>query len=159
MVDCLKMVIFSLLIVCLMLMFTNVLFYTVSLLLLSLSILLWLVSSNYVSTLLIILITIVYVGAIIILIGYICAVCPNLIITPSNRYFYFILRVVVLLSARVLNYSVSYGLESAKSRFLLDYLFRDWGILMFILIVFMLFFTLLIVTSQYNSPQGPFRSN
>lgn len=116
------------------------------------------VSSNYIRTLMIILIVVVYVGAIIILIGYICAVSPNLVTRPSFSYlslvFFSMLFTFVFNTA-----SVSTGLESFKIGTLLDFFFRDWGVSIFVLIVFILFFTLLIVTSQYRSPQGPFRSN
>jgi hypothetical protein len=108
-------------------------------------------------TLIIILIVVVYVGAIIILIGYICAVSPNLVTTPSFNY----LRVIFLsiLFTYFFNFGFIRGSERFKSGTLLDFFFRDWGVHMFILMVFMLFFTLIIVTSQYSSPQGPFRSN
>lgn len=152
------MILASIFIIRIMVVFANALFYTVSLLLLSFSVLIWMVSSNYIRTLMIILIVVVYVGAIMILIGYICAVSPNLVTRPSFNYlslvFFSMLFTFVFNTA-----SVSTGLESFKIGTLLDFFFRDWGVSIFVLIVFILFFTLLIVTSQYRSPQGPFRSN
>lgn len=152
------MILASIFIIRIMVVFANALFYTVSLLLLSFSVLIWIVSSNYIRTLMIILIVVVYVGAIIILIGYICAVSPNLVTRPSFNYLSLVF--LSMLFTFVFNTaSVSTGLESFKVGTLLDFFFRDWGVSVFVLIVFMLFFTLLIVTSQYRSPQGPFRSN
>lgn len=158
MVGCFEMILASIFIIRIMVVFANALFYTVSLLLLSFSVLIWIVSSNYIRTLIIILIVVVYVGAIIILIGYICAVSPNLVTRPSFSYFGLVL-LSVLFTFVFSRASVSMGLESFKVGTLLDFFFRDWGVSIFVLIVFMLFFTLLIVTSQYRSPQGPFRSN
>lgn len=152
------MILASIFIIRLIVVFANALFYTVSLLLLSFSVLIWMVSSNYIRTLMIILIVVVYVGAIIILIGYICAVSPNLVTSPSFNYFGLVF--LSMLFTFIFNTSsVFIGLESFKVGTLLDFFFRDWGVSIFVLIVFMLFFTLLIVTSQYRSPQGPFRSN
>lgn len=158
MVGCFKMILASIFIIRIMVVFANALFYTVSLLLLSFSVLIWMVSSNYIRTLMIILIVVVYVGAMIILIGYICAVRPNLVTRPSFNYFglVFLSLLFTFVFSRA---SVSTGLESFKVGTLLDFFFRDWGVSIFVLMVFMLFFTLLIVTSQYRSPQGPFRSN
>lgn len=153
-----KMILASIFIISLMVVFANALFYTISLLLLSFSVLIWMVSSNYIRTLIMILIVVVYVGAMIILIGYICAVSPNLVTRPSFNYLglvFFSLFFTFIFSSS----SFSTGLESFKVGTLLDFFFRDWGVSVFILMVFMLFFTLLIVTSQYRSPQGPFRSN
>lgn len=151
-----KMFIFLItLIVIIITVFSNALFYTVSLLMLSLIVLIWVVSSNLISTLMFLLIIIVYVGAIMIFIGYICAVCPNFVITPNFNYVYLFLLSFLryfLVSAS------SLVISSSKLGSLLDYFFRNWGVITFVIIAFMLFSTLLIVTSQYSSPQGPFRS-
>lgn len=140
----------------LMFLFVNALFYTVSLLILSFLVLTWIVSSNIMSTLIMILVVIVYVGAIIILIGYICAVRPNLITSPSLNYFG--LAFMFLVFGFFLKDYSTFGFSEIQGT-LLDFFFRDWGCLVFLLIVFILFFTLLIVTSQYRTPQGPFRSS
>jgi hypothetical protein len=149
------MLLVSVFIVSLILLFVNALFYTVSLLVLSFSVLIWMVSSNYIRTLIMILIVVVYVGAMIILIGYICAVSPNMVILPSLNYIW--LAFFSLLFTYFINNFITSGFE-IKQDTLLDFFLSDWGSLVFILIVFMLFFTLLIVTSQYIVPQGPFRS-
>lgn len=141
-------------IIVLIAVFPNALFYTVSLLSISLIVLIWIACSDYIRTLIFLLIVIVYVGAMIIFIGYICAVSPNLIITPRYSYLY-----LMILSFFIyfLTYKNSVSSSSKRGR-LLDYFFRNWGVLTFILVSIMLFSTLLIVTSQYSSPQGPFRS-
>lgn len=143
------------LIVVLITVFSNALFYTVSLLAISIIVLIWVVCSNLMSTLILLLIIIVYVGAIMIFIGYICAVCPNFIITPNYNYLYLYAFCFLIY---FLTFNNSYVTSSSKLGSLLDYFFRDWGVLTFILVALMLFSTLLIVTSQYSSPQGPFRS-
>lgn len=145
----------SVLVVGFIFIFANALFYTVSLLILSFLVLIWMVSSNYISTLMIILIVIVYVGAMIILIGYICAVRPNMVISPSINYLNLVLAFIFF--TVFLNSYLPQGSE-IKQGTLLDFFFRDWGSFVFVLVALMLFLTLLIVTSQYSVPQGPFRS-
>ena len=140
----------------LMFVFSNSLFYIISLLFVSLLTLIYLTSINYVSVLMFLLIIIIYIGAIIIFIGYICAICPNIKFTYNIFIFPLIafFSIFVIIFIRSLNIRFMY----LKSDTLLDYLFRNWGFIIFIIIVFMLFITLLIVTSQHSSPQGPFRS-
>lgn len=152
------MISFVLLITCFMFVFPNALFYTSVLLVATISLLVFIVSSNFIRLLIFLLILIVYVGAIIILIGYICAVCPNLVLDSNYGYLFIIFSFVFLVSL-VLSPSESFlVLSPSKQGTLLDYFFSSWGVFTFILITFILFSTLLIVTSQYVSPQGPFRS-
>lgn len=139
----------------LMFVFVNVMFYVVVLLVFTLWVLLWLVSSGYIRTLIMLLVVIVYVGAIMILIGYICAVCPNPKLTPAKLSLFWLFFFTILLNMIFILFEIN---SYSKSSFILDYFFRMWGLLMFFVLVFILFFTLLIVTSQYNIPQGPFRS-
>ena len=150
-------VFFSLVVVSFIAIFINVLFYTVCLLVLSVFVLFCIVSFNYLRVLIFLLITIVYVGAMMVLIGYICAVSPNFDMSPAFKNSY-----IFIFS--VLGYLVSfsyYGFFSVGRKLgtLSDYFFSNWGFLIFLLITFMLFLTLLIVTSQYNIPSGPFRSS
>lgn len=147
---------FVVLIVLLIFVFSNSLFYIISLLFISLFTLIYLTSINYIRVLMFLLIMIIYIGAIIIFIGYICAICPNIKFSYCFFLFplFFFISFVVLLLIDIVRLRVI----SSKSDSLLDYLFRYWGLFIFILIVFILFITLLIVTSQYSSPQGPFRS-
>lgn len=142
-------------IVCLIVVFPNVLIYTISLLIVSVSLLLLIVSINYIRTLIFLLIVIVYVGAIIILIGYICAVCPNFTLINSSVYYTI---PVTLIFFNFFMSSFTFNQHSPKSGTLLDYFFSLWGSPIFLLISFILFLTLIIVTSQYSSPQGPLRS-
>lgn len=143
---------------CLMFVFSNALFYTSSLLMISVALLLWMVSSNIIRILMLLLVLIVYVGAIIILIGYICAVCPNLVLSSNYNYVSFLSLFSLLFFIMYFSSLAVESTESCKSGILLRYFFRAWGVFSFVMIVLILFFTLLIVTSQYISPQGPFRS-
>lgn len=136
-------------------LFPNTLFYTINLLALSVFILLETVRAGFLRRLIILLVLIIYAGAILILIRYICAVSPNFVTNFRSKYLLFCAFLYFL------NFGFNYFLATSnptKSRRLIDYLFRDWGVFTFLLIVFILFFTLLIVTSQYFSPQGPLRS-
>ena len=136
--------------------YPNSLFYTISLLLISSSILFNLSLMNFISSLLFLLLIIVYAGAIIILIGYVCAVCPNLRFLPSISYslypIFFSVFVLQLLSP--LFSFPSFQHFSA----LFSFFYTSFGILLFLFLILFLFLTLLIVTSQYLSPKGPFRS-
>ena len=71
-----------LMVVGLMVVFNNSIFYLMSVLFMSSYILFFLVTNNVLGVLIFILIVIVYVGAMIILIGYICAVSPNPVLLP-----------------------------------------------------------------------------
>lgn len=150
------LILFVISIICFMILFSNVLFYTISLLFISISLLLFMVFMNYVRTLLFLLIVIVYVGAMIILIGYICAVCPNFVTRSSTVSNYLFLFLVVF----IFYFSISLSFRQNYSKFgsLSDYFFSLWGSPVFFMIAIILFLTLIIVTSQYSSPQGPFRS-
>lgn len=149
-------VLFVMIFVLLIFVFSNSLFYIISLLFVSLFTLIYLTFINYVNVLMFLLIIIIYIGAIIIFIGYICAICPNIKFTYNT----FIFPLIAFFSIFTLIFIRRLNIRSMflKSDTLLDYLFRNWGFIIFIIIVFILFITLLIVTSQHSSPQGPFRS-
>jgi len=139
-----------------MFVYVNTLFYSITLLLVVLGLLYVLVSNLILHSLTILLLIIVYVGAMIILIGYICAICPNLIlvpnhISPSVYFSYFLL---------VLLFFISEYSSSVSDMFLpiTNYFYSSYGVIAFLVVVFILFITLLIVTSQYITPKGPFRS-
>lgn len=70
-----------------MFIFSNSLYYSIVLLLSIIIILYLLVSNSLIRTLTIIMFIIIYIGAMIILIGYVCAVSPNIITSPSFNYF------------------------------------------------------------------------
>lgn len=63
-----------------MLIYCNTLFYTLSLLFISSYLLLSLLSLNVIHGLTVLVVLVVYLGAMMVLIGYVCAVSPNLLI-------------------------------------------------------------------------------
>jgi hypothetical protein len=97
---------------------------------------------------------IVYVGAMMILIGYVCAVCPNVnfSVTPGSYSLIFLLTPLIFLLTP-LSFSTP---SSYFSSF--NFFYTTLGLPIFLVVVFMLFLILLIVTSYYVSPKGPFRS-
>lgn len=139
----------------LMFVYSNTLFYTIALLFIIVTILFSLVINSIIQTLTILIFLIVYVGAMIILIGYICAISPNLIINISSSGLYTLL---IFISFSFFFFRKSW----LPSRLAFDpvnnFFYSSSGLYLFILIVLMLFITLLIVTTQYLAPKGPFRS-
>ncbi len=67
------------------------------------------------------LIIIVYVGAIIILIGYICAVCPNFVVESFNKGLF----LIVSLSLMNLRFYFISSLNFSKSNTISDYFFSS----------------------------------
>ena len=135
--------------------FKNPLYYTMSLLIVSLLVLSYLSLHTYLTFLTAFILVIVYVGAIIVLIGYICAISPNLVVEPDYRIVYFF--VVLLPLFYLFNYlNISYF--SLTTFTIVDYFYSYQGVIIFIVLIIILFVTLLIVTSQYSVPKGPFRS-
>ena len=98
---------------------------------------------------------IVYVGAMIVLIGYICAISPNLILEPNYNYRY---RLLLLLPSFYFIETLDMSYFRSSTSTIVDFFYSFQGLFIFIVLVSMLFITLLIVTSQYSVPQGPFRS-
>ena len=139
-----------------MILFVNTLYFTMSLLSFVIIILFMLLTSSLVSSLTMLIMCIVYVGAIIILIGYICAICPNIMISSYFSSF----RYIILASFFFYLYfsSFTFRFNSPLKVSLADYFYSSSGLFVFSIIVLMLFITLLMVTSQYVSPKGPFRS-
>ncbi len=126
-----------------------------SLLIISFLVLSYIALYRYLNFLTVFILIIVYVGAIIVLIGYICAISPNLILEPDYSFLYLYLFIVFFFYA----FSQSnFTLIDLTSGTIVDYFYRFQGIFMFLILVLMLFITLLIVTSQYSVPKGPFRS-
>lgn len=135
--------------------FKNSLYYTISLLLISFIVLRSLALNTHLRFLTSFILIIVYCGAIIILIGYICAITPNLNLEPDyTNIYYFIL---VLLSFFIFN-NISFIRFNISEGSIVDYFYSYEGCFIFIILVSILFITLLIVTSQYTVPYGPFRS-
>jgi len=135
--------------------FKNSLYFTIILLVISVLTLSSLVLNTYLSTLTAFILVIVYVGAIMVLIGYICAISPNLVLEPD---FKFVSPFVVVLSLFLLFEGFKVPTFNMSSFTLVDFFYSYQGLFVFLSLVFILFLTLLIVTSQYSVPQGPFRS-
>lgn len=138
-----------------LLFFKNSLYYTIALLVISICILRYLTLNVYLTTLTALILIIVYVGAIIILIGYICAVSPNLNLEPDFSFLYPSIFLLFLLILFFKKDSTSFSLTLST---ITDFFYRVQGIFLFFTLIFILFICLLIVTSQYSSPRGPFRS-
>lgn len=136
-------------------LFPNRLFFVFSLLLIVFWCVLGSVKLGILSVLVALLICIIYVGAIIIIIGYVCAVAPNVGVSAS-------LSISPLLLALVGGgLSLTRSGVPAVPACLADLgrvLYSYYGWLFLSLTVAMLFFVLLIVTSQFYNPAGPFRS-
>jgi len=101
------------------------------------------------------ILVIVYVGAIIILIGYICAIRPNLILEPDYSSLFLVF--IILILTFFLNKTYSNVFNSTHLS-LVDFFYSFQGFFLFFSLIFILFITLLIVTTQYSVPKGPFRS-
>ena len=71
--------------------FKNSLYFTIALLIISIFTLAFLVLNTYLTALTGFMLVIVYVGAIIVLIGYIFAVSPNLILEPNYSFLFLII--------------------------------------------------------------------
>ena len=136
-------------------LFPNVIYYTLNLLIFVFMTLSLLFFTGTISSLTILILLIVYVGAIIILIGYVCAVCPNVNFSSNTKY----LSPILLFAFLILLGSSSYfNVCSTNLVPTLHFFYSSYGFGLFILLVFMLFVILLVVTSYYVSPKGPFRS-
>lgn len=101
------------------------------------------------------MLVIVYVGAMMVLIGYVCAVTPNITLEPSYS------NILAIIFTFFLTFSLSPSIDlsfSTTDITIADYFYSSYGLFTFSLLVLMLFITLLMVTSQYTSPKGPFRS-
>ncbi len=138
-----------------MFIYKNSLFYVISLLLIRFSVLRYIVLYSYINLLTVLMLVIVYVGAIIVLIGYICAIRPNLILEPD---FSFSSLYILIIASIFILYSMNFSFIDLCTRTIVDYFYRFQGIFIFITLALILFVTLLIVTSQYSVPKGPFRS-
>lgn len=135
--------------------FKNSLYFTMMLLVISILTLSSLVLNTYLRTLTAFMLIIVYVGAIMVLIGYICAISPNLVLEPD-------FELVLPFSFIIVLFILFEGLRAPAFNTctftLVDFFYSYQGLFIFLSLVFILFLTLLIVTSQYSVPQGPFRS-
>nr|UBX38551.1 NADH dehydrogenase subunit 6 [Brachionus fernandoi] len=139
-----------------MFVYVNTLYYSMVLLAIVVTLLYLLVANLMLHTLTMIMICIVYIGAMMILIGYICAICPNLILSPTSQtqsfYMVFLLTSFLLFP---INFSPIFNQTFIP---MVTYFYSYSGVVVFISLILMLFITLLMVTSQYMTPKGPFRS-
>src|SRR5579883_2355090 len=107
---------------------------------------------GFLRVLVFLLISLVYMGAVMILVGYVCAVSPNLVFSRRSSGFIFLVPLVLFLLER------DSEMGPLKQGSLRDFFLREWGLYLFFYVVVMLFVVLLIVTFQFFSPQGPLRS-
>lgn len=147
---------FTALVISSMFVIINTMYFTLSLLVVTCLTVTTLVAYSLIQPITGLMLLLVYLGAIMILIGYICAVSPNFIAVRVTRkkynpYLFAIFSLFFTLPP-------SFFLGSSRVNSPLSFFFNSYGVSSFILIAFMLFITLLIVTSQYFSPKGPFRS-
>ena len=138
--------------------FANSLYYTVALVIIVVILLFKLVSSLQLSTLTILMLCIVYIGAIIILIGYVCAVCPNVLSSKTSLINSPLLLLILVGLFNIVAFDRSFVTSVPQKLTMVEYFYSTTGFFIFITLILMLFLTLLMVTSQYSVPKGPFRS-
>jgi hypothetical protein len=135
--------------------YKNSFYFVFSLLFTTLTLFRFLAIYNSLNSLTILILIIVYVGAMMILIGYICAVSPNLSLEPDYT------MLLPLFLAFIFFYFINsfpiFNLDRVFST-LVDYYYSLQGLFTFSILVFILFVTLLIVTCPYSVFGGPFRS-
>lgn len=136
-----------------MLYFVNTLYFTAILMFRVLFISIYSVYMGFISSLFSIMLIIIYVGAIIIFIGYICAISPNLLFSSSLSFTFFLFP---LFFPYIFVYS--YPIFNDNVHPVTDFLYSSSGVYLFILVAVVLFLILMVVSSQFFRPQGPFRS-
>lgn len=136
----------------------NLIHYILVILSLCLTLLLLIRLTYCLSSLTRIMVLVIYVGAIIILIGYICAVCPNNITLNSLKkkpFLYFLITLALsytFIIERVLTFN------KENTLLLRAFYYTSDRFIFLLFLVFFLFLTLLMITTKFNSPKGPFRS-
>ena len=135
--------------------FPNTIYYRLNLLVIVFLTLAFLFYTGCITSLTVLMLVIVYVGAIIILIGYVCAVCPNVNMSSQTAYVPFVSLLFVI---STLFFPSNQSFLPAASISIFDFFYSSYGVSVFLLLIFMLFVILLVVTSYYVSPKGPFRS-
>lgn len=149
-------------VISLMCLFPNPLWFSVRLVILSVVVLSRLSAFTFLSSLVSFIFILVYLGAMLIVISYICAIVPNpLFLNPYASYTWLALFSGLVLA--MLRLSTTSVLVSQVTCLNLGFnplsvLFRGECVVLFLLVVLMLFFVLLMVTTQYFAPKGPFRS-
>lgn len=141
----------------LILIYANSMSYVICLFILVFFLMFYAVSLFIVQSLTGLIIIIVYVGAIIILIGYICAVCPNVLI-KSNSFKKMFLVFFSFFGLSLFLNSFFFIKNFQELLSLRDFFYSLSGFHVFCFMILILFLVLLIISSQYLSPKGPFRS-
>jgi hypothetical protein len=121
--------------------------------------LLYLSINSVVTSFVVVVILIVYSGAVMVLIGYVSAVSPNFISHPSFSFTVILRFLVILVGARSQVLRLVAPLPHSTEVSFVDFFYSSAGCVVFLILLFSLFATLLIVTSQYLCPNGPFRSS
>jgi len=138
-----------------MFIFPNTIYYSLNLLIIVFLTLSYLFYTGCITSLTLLILLIIYVGAIIILIGYVCAVCPNVNFSSNIKYLY-AFAIFSLFSAFMA--PSAFMTPSTSLLPVFNFFYSSSGVPVFFILVFMLFIILLVVTSYYFSPKGPFRS-
>lgn len=136
--------------------FVNTFYYVSCLLFFIVSLLIYLVFLNSFSSMFAIILALIYIGAIIIFIGYVCAISPNPLFVSSLSYFWGTFALLIGFSLSLYLLPISSG---TRIHFLSDFFYSFDGVSVFIVVIFMLFFILLVVSAQHFLPKGPFRSS
>lgn len=137
-----------------MLLFPSTFYYVSCLLLFSLFFIFYLRLVSSISVLTFLIVSVVYVGAIIVLIGYICAISPNPQILYSRYSLPFVLVVFFLCSLFLLTPFFDCSALSP----VIAYFYTAAGSFFLLVLLLFLFLILLIVTSYHLSSKGPLRS-
>lgn len=149
---------FVLLLSVLIIIYCNTLFYTLSLLVISSFLLISLLSLNLIHGLTVLVLLVVYLGAIIVLIGYVCAVSPNLFIGSSLTTSFGVLLFSFFYLTSLFLDCYSFITNCSSYSLVGSFFFSSFGWLPLAVVLVMLFLVLLIVTAQHTLPAGPFRS-
>jgi len=145
------------LIICSLFFFPSSLYIAFSLLLLSVISLSYLLLLSVISPLLCLLVIIVYAGAMMILIGYVSAVTPNIAISSPLSISLSYLLLLSVISTYLLSSNIFFPRYQSIFN-LASYFYTLDGLILFVLITLMLFFILLSVTSVHYTPTGAVRS-
>jgi len=134
--------------------FLHLVFYLILFVVQGVSIVLYL---QYISLILGLIIIIIYLGAMIIIIGYVCAIFPNIQIKEYKKSHPLFIILFLILFNRIF---IKENLFNFK-RFIIDnpfiFLFTQFGIISFILLIIVIFFILIGITSAKKFGKGAFR--
>lgn len=137
--------------------FQTSIYYCFSLVLLVTRCLVFLRVNLLVTRFVVVVILIVYAGAVIIFIGYVSAVSPNYVSAVSPNYSLAVV-VFIVVGSNIFFSRLSLVLPVSSSFSLAEFFYTSLGVEFLLVLLFSLFMTLLIVTSQYLCPVGPFRT-